>query len=51
MDIKRRDEIIFGSYDPEQYFGGGIRFIEHLNYSQLKTQRIDIMSLPVLQSS
>lgn len=37
MDIKRRDEIIFGSYDPEQYIGGGIRFIEHLNYSQLKT--------------
>ena len=34
-DIKRRDEVIFGSYDPEEYFGGVRRF-EKMTLQTLK---------------
>ena len=34
-DIKRRDEIIFGNYDPNEY-RGGIRRFENMSYDTLK---------------
>lgn len=35
MDIKTRDEIIFGSYEPEEYSGGARRY-EHLSLKEVK---------------